>query len=428
MSTITTIPQLRQTITQIFNRHFLSQLARVTGFIKRQRQVNAHQLVITLMQVLGTRSKVNLADIHRTFCSNSGMNIAYKPFHNQLKKKATANFFEQLVGQALAQWLNHNTCTLPAHSPFKRIELHDGSSLKLHNKLASHYPGRFTATHPAAAELHVTMDLLSGHINYFQIAPDKESERLYQPYANELKHTLVLEDAGYFDIGYCFEIDKEGGFHIIRASNAINPEIITAVDEQGKEIKGLKGKSLRSLKLQKQQVADITVKWAKRPGTYRLIAFWDRRKSCVGYLITNLSRTDFSAAQIIELYSLRWQIELLFKEWKSYNHLKTIGTAQPHLVKTLIWASVLCALLKRVITYSVMGMCQVCLSTQKAARSAPDWLPTLLTNLFSSSIPLAEATLTHTATYLEKHARRANMKRDKNTALFKYGCHPAMNF
>jgi hypothetical protein len=80
------------------------------------------------------------------------------------------------VSKVLAQWLNHNACTLPAHYPFKRIELHDGSSLKLHNKLASHYPGRFTATHPAAVEMHVTMDLLNGHINYLQIAPDKESE------------------------------------------------------------------------------------------------------------------------------------------------------------------------------------------------------------------------------------------------------------
>jgi hypothetical protein len=128
MNTITTIPQLRQQITQIFNRPFLCQLTRVTGLIKRQRQLTAFQLIRTMLQVLGTRSNVNLADIHRAFCSNSAMDIAYKPFHNQLKKKALTDFFEQLVSKVLSQWLTHNACTLPAHYPFKRIELHDGRS------------------------------------------------------------------------------------------------------------------------------------------------------------------------------------------------------------------------------------------------------------------------------------------------------------
>ena len=145
---------------------------------------------------------------------------------------------------------------------------------------------------------------------------------------------------------------------------------------------------------------DLTVAWARRPGTYRLIAFWDKRKSLLGYMITNLKRCEFSVTQVIELYSLRWQIELLFKEWKSYNHLKTIGTAQPHLIKTLIWASVLCALLKRFVTYSVMGICQVYLSTQKAARSAQDWLPKLLTDIFTSHVATVEETLADTANYL----------------------------
>jgi hypothetical protein len=82
--------------------------------------------------------------------------------------------------------------------------------------------------------MHVTMDLLNGHINYLQIAPDKESERLYQPFANELNDTLVLEDAGYFDIHYCHQIAQAGGHHIIRTSNAINPNILDSFDEQGR--------------------------------------------------------------------------------------------------------------------------------------------------------------------------------------------------
>jgi hypothetical protein len=115
--------------------------------------------------------------------------------------------------------------------------------------------------------MHVTMDLLNDHINYLQIAPDKESERLYQPFANELKDTLVLEDAGYFDINYCYQIAQSGGHHIIRTSNTINPDILESFDQHGRQVKGLSGKKSSSLKMQTQQIMDLTVAWKKRPGT-----------------------------------------------------------------------------------------------------------------------------------------------------------------
>jgi hypothetical protein len=99
-----------------------------------------------MLQVLGARGNVILTIIHRTFYSNSGMDIVYKTFHNKLKKKAMTDFFEQFVSKVMVQWLTHNICTLPPHLPFKLIELHDGSSLKLQYKLASHYPVRLTAS------------------------------------------------------------------------------------------------------------------------------------------------------------------------------------------------------------------------------------------------------------------------------------------
>jgi hypothetical protein len=42
----------------------------------------------------------------------------------------------------------------------------------------------------------MALDLVSGIANYLGIDADKESERLYQPYAHELKETLVMMDAG----------------------------------------------------------------------------------------------------------------------------------------------------------------------------------------------------------------------------------------
>ena len=46
-------------------------------------------------------------------------------------------------------------------------------------------------------------------------------------------------------------------------------------------------------------------------------------------LMTNLPRDEFSVQQVMDAYRLRWQIELLFKEWKSYANLHAFGTSNP---------------------------------------------------------------------------------------------------
>ncbi len=46
------------------------------------------------------------------------------------------------------------------------------------------------------------------------------------------------------------------------------------------------------------------------------------------WLLTNVP-PDFSAEAIGQLYRLRWQIELLFKDWKSYANLRALAVREP---------------------------------------------------------------------------------------------------
>jgi IS4 transposase len=55
-------------------------------------------------------------------------------------------------------------------------------------------------------------------------------------------------------------------------------------------------------------------------------------------LCTNLPRTPFSADLVARLYRFLWQIELCFKEWKSYANLHQFDTANAYIAEGLIWA------------------------------------------------------------------------------------------
>ena len=54
---------------------------------------------------------------------------------------------------------------------FKHITIQDGTSYAIKPSLKGIWPGRFTATNPAAVELHVSLDLLTEMVNFATLTP-----------------------------------------------------------------------------------------------------------------------------------------------------------------------------------------------------------------------------------------------------------------
>jgi len=62
-------------------------------------------------------------------------------------------------------------------------------------------------------------------------------------------------------------------------------------------------------------------------------------------LLTSLEVGDFPAERILELYRLRWQIEIAFKRLKSLAGLADLAAKEPRLVKACLYAKLILALL-----------------------------------------------------------------------------------
>jgi hypothetical protein len=62
----------------------------------------------------------------------------------------------------------------------------------------------------------------------------------------------------------------------------------------------------------------------------------------VNVIITNVGKEDFTADEIYHLYKLRWQVELMFKTWKSVLNLDKVRKMKTerfkcYLISKLIW-------------------------------------------------------------------------------------------
>jgi hypothetical protein len=126
-----------------------------------------------------------------------------------------------------------------------------------------------------------------------------------------------------------------------------------------------------------------------------------------------LQREEFSSEYVMKLYRIRWQIELLFKEWKSHNNLKKFVTRQPHLVKGLIWASLLSLLLKRYIGRKAQRRLKVRLSMLKIAKSTQGWFEPVMKSLASKSITQLKADLGWAITFITKNCCRAQQSKSR---------------
>ena len=415
---------LTEKINAVFNPQKLFSIARETKFLKRSRQVTPLNLLLSMIEALACQSKVNLADIHRNYLARTGMEINYKPFHNQLKKEECTEFVKDCFKLVMEHWAL-NTLKLTSLStgekfPFSEIKLHDGCSFQLHDGLQSTYPGRFKNRYPAAVELHVTMDLLSSGIDYLSVGADTEAERPHAPKAASLKDSLLLTDAGYFDRDKIINIDKQGGYTITQALCSINPVIKEAYDFKGNALPNIVMKKVKEIQLQdKNSTLDLTVSWPGYAFDFRVIAFWYKKKKRIGYLVTNLPRKSVPAGDVVELYRLRWQIELLFKELKSYCNLKKFSTENKHIVRTLIYASFITVLLKRLMAYSTESLKSLWISTQKTARTAANWL-SLMVNEISQGHSLKNV-LHKCVEMISTLCRRAHPKRDLKEGLYQFG-------
>lgn len=137
-------------------------------------------------------------------------------------------------------------------------------------------------------------------------------------------------------------------------------------------------------------------------------------------LCTNLPRAPFSADLVARLYRFRWQIELCFKEWKSYANLHKFGTSNPHIAEGLIWASVCAAILKRFLAHAAQRVGHgPAISTRRVAMCAHHILEALVAALLVG-FGLLNA-LRGGLTYLLANARRANPNRDRHWGRLRAG-------
>jgi Transposase DDE domain len=414
----------------VLDEEVLNERGQALGLVKRQRLVTPFRLGLSVMASMATQHVQTIADLHRQFNELWELDTDYNAFYKQLLKPAAPEFFLASLSDMMSQ-LTMKVLGLEAgeaFSEFDRLILQDGSSFALHQALAQVFPGRFNAGSPAAVELHCTLDLLQDAPICIALSPDTDSDHDYRPEPQSLGGDLLLADRGYLDLTYLRDIDRHGGFFIMQSKAGLNPRVFDAYREDGQRIKSCQNRDFQAIisKLPKQQRAELEVEWLieGEPFRARLIVSWNPQDQGFTSLLTNRPKDTYRLRLICLGYKLRWQVELLFKEWKSYANLHKFDTEKETISESLIWSSLSASAMKRLLAHATEHLLEVVISTRKAAMPSAYELPVLFRALRNGDGPWYRRAFEAVITYLGTNAKRAHPKRDSRTGRSRLGLNP----
>ena len=229
-------------------------------------------------------------------------------------------------------------------SPFKAIKLYDSTSFQLPAHFSTFYASNGGSTSGSSIKIHQCYELLSGKVQDLYITDGKAADVQYwSEGANQwVESGLHIADLGYWKVDNLKNIAENNACFLSR--HKTNNKLYT-LDQYGqyvrfdlsKEIQPIDKPCQWNLFLGDDKVAvRLVVEKVpeevknKRIATYKSRVAnqtkqrkaWQEsglKKQLCGYnlFVTNAPENRLAVQQVRAFYSLRWQIELLFKIWKS---------------------------------------------------------------------------------------------------------------
>jgi hypothetical protein len=257
----------------------------------------------------------------------------------------TKNMLYLILQQVMSKQVACKHSLFKSKSMFTDIRIMDSSEFKVSKKVAASFPGYGGNGREAIAQIQFEYQLFDSKITEFTIgsAIDSDSKAGMKNIDTVPSGSLLLRDLGYFSPKVFNELSRRNLSFISRAKSQWNFYIL----KNEKFVRLTTAEIIFKLKNQEEKYLDMDVYvGAQELSPVRLVAnlltpeqekIRLRNKSLnrklgsdalesigLNLFVTNVEHTKCNAEAVYELYTLRWQVELIFKTWKSVMQLHKI--------------------------------------------------------------------------------------------------------
>ena len=373
MSILQQIPDKMQTILQTVP----DEVAPQTGCVKRKRKLTGS--VLTQLLVFGWLENPEASYQHLTeMAATLGVQVSRQAIEQRLTPE-TADMLKHTLEVASAEMLevaSPREVSLPLLEGFTGVYVQDSTWIRLPDELHETWQGPRKKNHPhkAAMKLHLCFDVLTGGFQQFHLTDGMTADATAAKAATPLPEgSLRLADLAYFSLDTLENLTQTGVYWISRLK--ANTYL---ADETGERL------HLENM-LKEIQADDTFIRKPIRLGkTKQLQAYLiaerlsqeetDKRRRSIRYrakrkaqtpsktllrlagwnlYITTIEPNPLTPKQITRIASIRWQIELIFKCFKSVSKLSTSPSQKPYRILSEIYAKLIAVLIQHAIRVGV---------------------------------------------------------------------------
>jgi hypothetical protein len=288
-------------------------------------------------------------------------------------------YLQEALQLVLREQLTPLYAQLPAAllASFGRVFLEDSTQCCLHEKLAEAFKGSGGSASRSTVKIDVIYELLSHHLHALTVTDGRAADQGQATAIVPLLRAgdLVIRDLGYFSLESLQQIAAKEAWFLSRLSPSV---AVYASADAATEALALVDHVQQTI--EPQTVGDLAVYLGPRRLPCRLLAYRlpeevveQRRRTAYetarkkgrtpthaylhwlqyGWYITNVAAVVWAAEVVATVYRIRWQIELLFKQWKSLLHLHVLKGTRPERIKCLLYGRLITiTMLMRICSYA----------------------------------------------------------------------------
>ena len=336
---------------------------RTSGFVQRRSKLTAGVFVQAAVLTWLEKPTGTLTDVAQS-CSGLGVDISVPGLQQRLTAGAV-RLLKGLFQAGLQQLPTLRRLPEGVLGRFTAIYLLDSTTITLPEHLKGLFPGQDYKGQRASAKIQLSFDYKQGHIAALEVVGGCEADQNCQQHVN-LAHSasLHLFDLGFFKQQVFEKLAQAGAYFISRlhlqtglyepfeAGPAVDlAALLSASPDQGDldiavgRVSRLKVRLIFQ-KLPPEVVAERR-RQAKRKARHKGYTCSQRHLNLLAWsiFITNVPRDWLQAKDIMLLYRLRWQVELIFKLWKSQAKIDHIAHCGPQRFLCQFYARLLALLL-----------------------------------------------------------------------------------
>ncbi len=340
-------------------------MARETKFVIRQGKIDGSlffDLIIFHSEDLKFQS---LNDLSASLKDKHRIEISKQSLHERFNKYSLA-FLKEALERMLQKQLDF--ASSKNYKGFNRILIKDSTCFQIDKSLAEAYPGSGGAGSKASVRIQFEYDILSGRINDLSLNAFNEQDAKDSLATIELTNDgdLIIRDLAYMSLDVLQSIQIRKAFYLCRTSPIVHIferedgdyqklnfiEIQRYMKSHGikcieKEVYlGSKEKFKTRLiiyLLPEKEVAERIRKAEQnnKKKSKKPLSKEYKARAALNLFVTNASSDQILMEKVWSFYRLRWQIELIFKIWKSICRIEKVKKVKQHRLECYIYSKLI---------------------------------------------------------------------------------------